>query len=113
MTLNNVDIYQCHFFTINNNGKIQFTKGAFCGKTPDDFKSISKLREVFSYCFWIMHTQETPLVSKYVASAFIKELMPKMNELERKLNKRLVGIQKKQIQDTKDSSKETGTLYGK
>lgn len=113
MDYNDVNIYECHFFTKNANGKLQFTRGAFIGKTPDDFNSISKLREVFSYCFWIMHTKETPLVSKYLASAFMNELTPKITSIENKLNKKIKGMQKRLAEETEKSTKVIGTVYGK
>jgi len=113
MNYNGVNIYECHFFTVNSSGRLQFTKGIFSGKISDDFKTISKLREVFSYCFWIMHTKETPLVSKYLASVFINELSSKILEVESKLNKRIIGMQKKLEQETENSSKVVGTKYGK
>ena len=113
MIYNDVDIYECHFFTINKNGKLQFTKGIFKEKTSNDFKSISRLREVFSYCFWIMHNVETPLVSKYLASVFIKDLIPKMIEIEKRLNKKMIAVQRKLKEDTEKSTKQTGTVYGK
>jgi len=110
---NDINIYECHFFNINNAGKLQFTRGTFIGKTSNDFNSISKLREAFSYCFWIMHTKDTPLVSKYLASVFMNELTPKISEIERKLNKKLKGIQKKLKEETEQSTKVVGTIYGK
>jgi hypothetical protein len=113
MNYNDVNIYECHFFNINNTGKLQFTRGNFTGKTSNDFNTISKLREVFSYCFWIMHTKETPLVSKYLASVFMNELTPKIYELEKKLNRKLRGIQKKLTEETESSTKVVGTIYGK
>ena len=113
MDYNDVNIYECHFFTINNRGKLKFTRGTFIGKTAADFSSISKLREAFSYCFWIMHTKDTPLVSKYLASVFMNELTPKISEIEKKLNKKLRGMQKKLEEDTKNSTKVVGTIYGK
>ena len=113
MNYNDVNIYECHFFNINNTGKLQFTRGNFTGKTSNDFNTISKLREVFSYCFWVMHTKETPLVSKYLASVFMNELTPKIYELEKKLNRKLRGMQKKLTEETESSTKVVGTIYGK
>ena len=113
MNYNDVNIYECHFFNINNTGKLQFTRGNFTGNTSNDFNTISKLREVFSYCFWIMHTKETPLVSKYLASVFMNELTPKIYELEKKLNRKLKGMQKKLTEETESSTKVVGTIYGK
>lgn len=113
MTYNDVDIYECHFFTLNENGKLKFTRGIFTGKTSDDFKTISKLREVFSYCFWMMNNKDTPLVSKYLASVFINELSPKIFEIEKRLNKKLIADQKKLKQKTEESVKTAGTIYGK
>ena len=113
MDYNDVNIYECHFFTKNSAGKLQFSRGNFSGKTPDDFNSISKLREVFSYCFWIMHNQETPLVSKYLASVFMNELTPKITSIEKKLNKKIRGMQKKLKEQTDNSTKVVGTISGK
>ena len=113
MIYNGVDIYECHFFKVNNVGKLQFTKGIFTGKVSDDFKSIEKLREAFSYCFWIMHTKETPLISKYLASAFLNELTSKIVEIEKRLNKRIATMQKNLQKQTTKSEKIIGTKYGK
>ena len=60
-----------------------------------------------------MHTKDTPLVSKYLASVFMNELTPKISEIEKKLNKKLRGMQKKLEEDTENSTKVVGTIYGK
>ena len=60
-----------------------------------------------------MHTKETPLVSKYLASVFMNELTPKIYELEKKLNRKLRGMQKKLTEETESSTKVVGTIYGK
>lgn len=113
MTYNDIDIYECKFFTINKKYKIEFTKGEFRGKTPDDFNTVHELQRGVTYCFWILNKTENPLVSKYMASAFMKELLPKLLGLEKKLKERVVYVQAKLEEDTEKSTKVVGTKYGK
>jgi hypothetical protein len=43
----------------------------------------------------------------------MNELTPKISEIEKKLNKKLRGLQKKLEEDTENSTKVVGTIYGK
>jgi len=112
MIYNNVDIYECKFFILNKSGKLEFTIGEFKGKTPDDFNTIHEIQRAVTYCFWIMNKQENKLVSKYVASAFIKDLTPKLLALEKKIRDLLIKNQKELEQETEESTKDVGTVYG-
>lgn len=112
MIYNDVDIYDCKFFTINKNGKIEFLKGEFRGKTPDDFNTIHELQRGVTYCFWILNKEENSLSSKYMASAFIKEMIPKLNELEVRIRERAVKYQEMLKKKTEGATKTIGTRYG-
>lgn len=113
MIYNNVDIYGCKFFMINKSGKLEFTIGEFKGKTPDDFNTIHEIQRAVTYCFWILNKQENKLVSKYVASAFIKDLTPKLLKLESEIRNLLIKRQKELEEETEESTKKVGTVYGK
>lgn len=113
MTYNDVNIYECKFFILNKKGKLEFTIGEFRGKTPDDFNTIHEIQRAVTYCFWIMNKQENKLVSKYVASAFIKELTPKLLKLESEIRNLLIKKQKELEEETEESTKDVGTVYGK
>lgn len=112
MIYNDVDIYECKFFTINKKHQIEFTRGEFRGKTPKDFNTIHELQRGVTYCFWILNKLDNPIVSKYMASAFIKELTHKLIDLENKLRKRVILIQKNLEEETTKSEKTIGTKYG-
>lgn len=112
MTYNDVDIYECKFFTLNKNQKIEFTKGEFRGKTPDDFNTVHELQRGVTYCFWILNKKDNPLVSKYMAAAFMKELMPKLLQLEYKLKEKVIKRQQDLAEETEASTKVIGMKYG-
>ena len=82
MNFNDVDIYSCRFFTLNEDKKLQFCGGVNRGKTVDDFNTIPELQKIMAYCFWIIKKEDTPIESKYAATYFMKSLMPKFIELE-------------------------------
>lgn len=111
MIFNEVDIYTCKFFTINEDKKIQFYGGAHRGKTADDFKTIEDLKKIMAYCFWIIKKEDMPNVSKYCAAAFMKSLMPKFIELEKITRKIVIEEQKKLKKKTQELTKTTGKKY--
>ena len=113
MTYNGLDIYACSFFALNRKGKLEFTKGTFRGRSIDDFNSVKDIQRGIAYCFWILNKDDNALINKYVASAFIKELLPKIIELEKRLKKRVVKQQKDLEVATEKSTKTIGTVYGK
>ncbi len=113
MIYNDVDLYECKFFTLNKNYKIEFTKGEFRGKTPDDFNTVHELQRGVTYCFWILNKKDNPLVSKYMASAFMKELMPKLLQLESKLKNKVINRQQELAEETEEATKTVGIRYGK
>jgi len=111
MIFNDVDIFTCKFFTLNKEGKLQFIYGKHRGKGVDDFKNVSELHDVTSYCFWILKKKNVPLVSKFGAASFLKAITPKFIQLERELKKITVENQKVMLKKNEESAKETGTRY--
>lgn len=116
MNFNDVDIYTCKFFTLNNEGKLQFYGGAHKGKTVDDFKTIADLKKIIAYCFWIITHKDAkgknmPIVSQYAATAFLKALIPKFNELEKITREKTVNEQKRLKKKTQELTKTTGKRY--
>ncbi len=111
MIFNGVDIYACKFFSLNKDKKLKFINGTHRGKTVDDFNSITSLHHVTSYCFWILKNKEIPLLSKYCASQFLKELAPKFTELEKKLRKNTIQSQSEMKKKTEDLAKSAGKKY--
>ena len=112
MIYNDVEVYECKFFGVNLNQKLEFTKGVFKGKTPDDFNTINEIQRAVTYCFWVLNKKENSLVSKYMASAFIKELTPKFIQLEYKIRKKIIERQEELAEEAEESTKEVGTKYG-
>lgn len=111
MLLNNVDIYACKFFTLNEEKKLKFWGGVFKGKTADDIKNVQELKKVIAYCFWIISKKDIPKVSKFTASCFLKSLTPKISELERLIRKSTIEEQDRLIKETEELTKTPGTKY--
>ena len=111
MMFNDVDIYSCKFFTVNEDKKLEFYSGKYKGKTIDDFKDIQELKKVIAYCFWILQKEDIPKVSKYTASAFLKALTPKFFELEKIVRKMAVDEQARLKKKTKELTKTVGKKY--
>ena len=111
MLFNDVDIYTCKFFSLNNDKKLKFMTGKHKGKIADDFNTITDLHHVTSYCFWILKGKDIPLVSKYFASAFLKEIASKYLDLEKKLRKKTIQSQNELKKETEDSTKIVGKKY--
>lgn len=105
MIHNEVDIYQCKFIQLNKDKKLSFIGGVHKGKTPDDFNTIVDLHHVTSYCFWMLKDKGVPLISKYTASAFLKELAPKFVELEKRLKKKMLKHQSELEEQVKKTIK--------
>ncbi len=113
MIYKDIEIYECKFFSVGKNKKLQFSVGKFKGKTADDFNSLTSLQEITAYCFWIINNKEVPIISKYLASSFISDLSVKMAQVEKKLWKKVSDKQDKLKKETKKSEKVVGTVYGK
>lgn len=112
MLYNGVDIFRCTFFTIDkDNGKLKFYSGSYKDKTVDDFNTIEELKKVTAYCYWMLTKENITLVSKYTASAFLKELNAKTVELELRLREYITAKQDSLKKETEESAKTTGTKY--
>jgi len=111
MNFNDVDIYACRFFTVNENKKLQFCGGAHKGKTVDDFQTLPELQKIVAYCFWILKKEDIPMCSKYAATAFLKALIPKFIELEKIVRKKAIDEQRKAKKKTQELRKTTGKKY--
>lgn len=111
MNFNDVDIYACRFFTLNEDKKLKFCGGAHKGKTVDDFSTLPELQKIVAYCFWILKKEDVPIESKYAATAFLKALTPKFVELEKIVRKKAINEQKKLKKKTQELSKTTGKKY--
>ena len=111
MNFNDVDIYSRRFFTLNEDKKLQFCGGAHKGKSADDFNTAKELQKIVAYCFWIIKKEDIPIVSKYAATAFLKDLMPKFTNMERAVRKMAVEEQKKMKKKTQELTKTTGKKY--
>lgn len=114
MLYRGVDIYRCKVFAVDSeNGKLKFHYGKHRGKTPDDINTLTDLHSVIGYCFWIINELKNPfpLYSKYAASAFIKELVPKLLALEGKIREIAIDEQDRLIKETEEATKKTGTKY--
>lgn len=111
MDYNDVDIYGCKFFTLNEDKKLKFYSGVNKGKTADDFNTLPELQKIMAYCFWILKKEDIPVESKYSAASFMKSLMPKFVNLERITRKRAIDHQLKMKKKTKELTKTTGKKY--
>ena len=111
MLLNGVDIYTCKFFTINQEGKLQFSGGVNKGKTSEDFNNLPELKKAIAYCCWIIGKEDTPWNSKYAASVFMSSLVPKIFKLEKFIKEEALKHQRKMQKETEESIKITGTEY--
>jgi len=111
MIFNEVDIYACKFFTLNEDKGLKFYSGKYKGKTVDDFKDIQELKKVIAYCFWIIQKEDIPKVSKYTASYFLKSLTPKLMELEKIIRKMTIEEQKRMKKKTQELTKTVGKKY--
>lgn len=112
MIFNEVDIYACKFFTLNEDRKLKFIGGIHKGKCVDDFKTINDLHHVTSYCFWILKNKEIPLVSKYCAAEFLREIAEaKLIALEKVIRRQTIQYQDAMRKKNEESANETGTKY--
>lgn len=114
MNYKGVDIYSCKFFTIDQaNGKLKFSSGINRGKTSDDFKTIQEIKKIIAYCFWLITDEKYrfPIVTKYTASAFLKEMMSKLSEIEEAIRGIATEEQERLQQKTEELTKTTGTKY--
>ena len=119
MLLNGVDIFTSKVFSLTPDKKLKFTYGKHRGKTIDDFKKVSELHDVTSYCFYIVKgvntkgekVKEFNAVTKYVASVFLKELTEKFSEFEIKLRRIMIEDQKEKLKKNEESAKTTGKKY--
>ena len=111
MIYNDVDIYSCKFFTLNKDKKLQFAGGVNKGKTADDFNSPPELQKVMAYCFWIFRKPDIPWNSKFAATAFMRQLMPKFIKLEELTKKAAIRHENKMKKEVEDAIKTPGTKY--
>lgn len=114
MEYKGIDIYRCKIFTIDKeNGKLKFFAGRFKGRSAEDINTLTDLHAVIGHCFWMINkTKEPfPLCSRYAASAFLKEVTPKLVLLEEKMREVALEEQKRLIKETEESAKKTGTKY--
>jgi hypothetical protein len=111
MKLNEVDIYSCRFFTLNEDKQLQFCGGVHKGKTAEDFTTAKELQRITAYCFWIINKEDIPIASKYAASYFLKSLTPKFLSLERGAKKKAIDKQRRLKQETEELTKTTGKKY--
>jgi len=112
MLYNGVDIFRCTIFTVDkDSGKLKFYSGSYKGKIADDFNTIEDIKKITAYCFWILTNKTMPLVSKYAASAFLRELSPKTAELELKIRNHTIDEQNRLKKETEESAKKIGTKY--
>jgi ABC-type microcin C transport system permease subunit YejB len=111
MNYNDVDIYACKFFTLDENKRLKFYSGVNKGKTAEDFNTLPELQKIMAYCFWILRKEDVPIVSKYLAAAFMKSLAPKFVSLERITKKKAIDHQAKMKKKTKELIKTTGKKY--
>lgn len=114
MIYKKVDIFSCKFFAVDSStGKLKFISGAHKGKTAADFNKSNDIKKIIAYCFWIITDAKFnfPLVTKYCASAFLEEMIPKLKEIEDELRKMAIQNQKELKKITEDLTKTTGTKY--
>ena len=112
MNINDVDIYFCKFFTLNQDKKLQFHCGKYKGKTASDFTTVSEIWGATGYCFWIILEEGVPKVSQYTASLFLKDLTSGVIELERITRRRVIQEQKEMKEKTEELTKTVGYRYG-
>lgn len=108
MMYKGVNVVPCKFFTLSDNGKLQFYVGKHKGKTSDDFTTIGEVHAGIGSCFWIIKQKKMPLVTLYLASEFLKELCLKATKLEQTF-KKMLDEQKK---ETEEAIKTPGLRYG-
>ena len=111
MTFNEVEIYFCKFFTLNEDKELVFWCGKYKGKAAKDFTELKEILGAVNYCFWIIKKEDIKLVSKYTASAFLKQLTSKFTELEKRLRKVTIKEQKEMREKTEELAKTTGKKY--
>lgn len=111
MTFNGVDIYTCKFFTLNKEKDLVFWSGKFKGRSSKTFTKLDEILEVMNYCFWIIKKNDTPLVTKYLSSAFLKEITAKLWELEKRLKKKVIEDQKEKEKEAEESTKIVGQKH--
>jgi len=114
MKYKGVDIFQCKFFTVDQqSGKLKFSSGVHRGKTADDIKTIQEIKKVVAYCFWLITDEKFnfPIVTKYAASAFLKDMMPKLGDIEDAIRTLTIKNQEQLQEKTEELTKTTGTKY--
>lgn len=111
MKINEIDIYGCRFFKVNENKKLEFIGGTHKGKTAEDFNTLPELQKITAYCFWILRKEDIPVPSKYAATVFLKSLLPKFVELEKGAKKLALERQLALKKKTKELTKTTGKKY--
>lgn len=111
INFNDVDIYTCKFFTLNEDKELSFWGGKYKGKSARDFTNLRELLGAINYCFWIIRKEDVPMVSKYTASAFLKELTPKISELEKRLRYFAINEQKELAQKAEELTKTSGRRH--
>jgi hypothetical protein len=115
MIYKGVDIFLCKWFTVCKPGEgngLKFIKGIHKGKTVDHFNTISEVYKAVNYCFWLINKNE-PFYTKFAASCFLNDLIPKIKDLNAKILELSVKEQQRLNKKTKESINETGTIYSK
>lgn len=111
MIFNGVEIYDCRFFTVNEQKKLQFYKGKYIGKTIDDFNSIEDLKKLIAYCFWLLQKDDVPITTKYCASYLLKSLFSKFSELEKQIKEKAIDSQTAAKKELEELIKTPGLKY--